>query len=80
MLRFDGYSGGRRTLFQISSKFGSNFAKRGVAMETSFTLQAVLKWGALKTKKSTLLSLEERPDVLAILHAWRCVEETISDK
>ena len=49
-------------------------------METSCTLQAVLKWGALKTKKSTLLSLEEKPDVLAILHIGRCVEEIISDK
>ena len=55
-------------------------AKRGVAMETSCTPQAVLKWGALKTKKSTLLSLEEKPDVLAILHIGRCVEEIISDK
>ena len=49
-------------------------------METSCTLQAVLKWGALKTMKSTLLSLEEKPDVLAILHIGRCVEEIISDK
>ena len=32
-------------------------------METSFTLQAVLKWGALKTKKSTLLSAAGPHDV-----------------